>query len=659
MSKRRHGATGWQFSQCLLFTILLIAPLMYLSGCGSGQTDVGQSTSNSVPVSLSISMPQESAAASTSRSRFWATVQSWLPTPTNAWAVTYDLSELTVTVTDSDQQLLTTKTEPISSSHNSGDSIPINLEVPVGSGRIFAVSGVDRKSGRPILQGKSDPTTLTAGQAVTVPITLQAVSQLLLIITASSLPTGTVNQPYPTTTLTATGGAPPLTWDPVVTPPLPNGLTFNPNTATISGTPLNASKPTTHTFTVRDSTAPSNQTGTKGLLLTINSALTIDTTSLPSGTVGILYDVQLGASGGTPPYTWSIVGNDPTPAPGLTLSPAGHITGTPSTAQGNPLTRTYRVTDKGGVSRDTMLTITIGQQLAISTQASLPNGLVDTTYSATVTATGGTPPYTWSIVGGLMPAPGLFLSPSGTITGTPTTAGTFTGTYRVQDSNRAAVTKDLTLNVDTGTGTVTGIVLNEGACNNNNGKCDGFIGAIVAVNGTKISTSTGDNGNFILKNVPEGTQTLSISASGYASKTKTVTVPLGPPVDAGTITLNPAELANIQVTSYDAKLNLCFHPGFQKYPLNPLFNPEQSKYTVRLPSSTDVCIVMTRASLKQTVTLSEGDNTFEVLAPQGDPFPLNLYPIVFSNNLLFTIVVKSPDGFTQKTYTIEPLGFGF
>lgn len=82
MSEIRRGATGWPLSQDLLFPIILIVPLIYLSGCGSGQTDTA--AGNSVPVSLNISMPQESAAASTSESRFWAMLQRWLPTITEA-----------------------------------------------------------------------------------------------------------------------------------------------------------------------------------------------------------------------------------------------------------------------------------------------------------------------------------------------------------------------------------------------------------------------------------------------------------------------------------------------------------------------------------------------------------------------------------------------
>ena len=242
----------------------------------------------------------------------------------------------------------------------------------------------------------------------------------------------------------------------MVSPPLPNGLTFDPNTATISGTPLNASEPTTHTFTVRDSTAPSNQSGTKGLLLTINTNLTIDTISpLPSGTVGNFYSTLLTASGGTPPYSWSIDGGD-NPAPGLSFCPSGRclvgeeaipgeIFGVPKTA--GSFTRTYRVQDSNGVAMTKSLTLTVNRALTIDTD-SLPPVCPHFNYEAKLKASGGSPPYIWSIdsdAGPLLPAPGLSLSPSGAITGKPTAGGAFTRTYRVQDRNVKASTKRLTI----------------------------------------------------------------------------------------------------------------------------------------------------------------------------------------------------------------------
>jgi len=155
-----------------------------------------------------------------------------------------------------------------------------------------------------------------------------------LTITTSSLPEGAVNQPYPPTTLQATGGIQPYTWS--VTPVLPNGLQFNVlSPGTISGTPLNGTAgTTTHTFTVSDSDAPLNQTATTQLSLKINPAPTpLVITSpagitLPNAKVGKNYNTTLKGSGGILPYTWSITPALPT---GLLLNTStGAITGKPA-----------------------------------------------------------------------------------------------------------------------------------------------------------------------------------------------------------------------------------------------------------------------------------------------------------------------------------------
>jgi hypothetical protein len=67
---------------------------------------------------------------------------------------------------------------------------------------------------------------------------------------------------------------------------------------------------------------------------------------------------------------------------------------------------------------------------------SLPDGTVGTHYSQGITVTGGTAAYVFTLLGGHLP-PGLSLSPDGTITGTPTTAGTYAFTVKVLDSTPA------------------------------------------------------------------------------------------------------------------------------------------------------------------------------------------------------------------------------
>src|SRR4029434_1761146 len=73
-----------------------------------------------------------------------------------------------------------------------------------------------------------------------------------------------------------------------------------------------------------------------------------------------------------------------------------------------------------------------GNNVTITT-SSLPGGRVGSSYAATIAATGGTPPYKWSVVSGSVPS-GLSLSSSGDLSGTPQTAGTFTFTVQVADN---------------------------------------------------------------------------------------------------------------------------------------------------------------------------------------------------------------------------------
>jgi hypothetical protein len=91
------------------------------------------------------------------------------------------------------------------------------------------------------------------------------------------------------------------------------------------------------------------------------------------------------------------------------------------------------------------LTISSGLVTITTTSPLLP-AATNLGYLQTLAASGGNPPYTWSITSGTLPA-GLTLSASGGITGTPTTAGTSTFTARVTDSTFTTATQTYTLTV--------------------------------------------------------------------------------------------------------------------------------------------------------------------------------------------------------------------
>ena len=158
----------------------------------------------------------------------------------------------------------------------------------------------------------------------------------------------------------------------------------------------------------------------------------ITTTTLSGGKVGEAYSQTLAATGAAP-ITWSIESGS-LPA-GLTLS-GNTISGTPTTAG----TFTFTVKAGNSVGNDTReLSIVVqaapvepdpGQPPVITT-TTLSGGKVGEAYSQTLAATGAAP-ITWSIESGSLPA-GLTLS-GNTISGTPTTAGTFTFTVKAGNS---------------------------------------------------------------------------------------------------------------------------------------------------------------------------------------------------------------------------------
>jgi len=151
-----------------------------------------------------------------------------------------------------------------------------------------------------------------------------------LVISPAALPVAVINVPY-SATLTAVGGLQPFTWA-MASGTLPPGLTLSTSGANgiISGTPTVLGT-TTFKVQVTDSQTPTAAVDIASKSLTVNPTLSVTTTSLTSGSVGVAYNAALAASGGVPPYSWSVT-SGALPA-GLTISTSGLISGTP-TSQG-------------------------------------------------------------------------------------------------------------------------------------------------------------------------------------------------------------------------------------------------------------------------------------------------------------------------------------
>jgi hypothetical protein len=194
--------------------------------------------------------------------------------------------------------------------------------------------------------------------------------------------------------------------------------------------------------------AKSSITQTVALNVPINPAITTPAGALPGATFGAAYTTPLAATGGITPYTWTISqGALPT---GLAISSTtGAITGSPTA--GGTSSFSVTLTDSGSpaLTATTAFTLTTVYPTLSITTTSLPHGTEGTAYSATLAATGGSNAYTWTVTAGTgLSATGLSLSPSGAITGIPTTGETsIPVTIQVTDSagNTASATFTVTV----------------------------------------------------------------------------------------------------------------------------------------------------------------------------------------------------------------------
>jgi hypothetical protein len=321
--------------------------------------------------------------------------------------------------------------EPYSWSLTAGE-LPPGLTLNPSTGTI---SGTPTTAGTTTLGISLSDSSEPGPQTTTASGTLRVEAAPKLQIISTEIPPAVIGQPYRGLILT-TGGTPPLTWS-VSSGSLPAGLSLDPETGVVSGTPSHEG---TSKFTVQvvDSSSPTPQTQTAKLKLAVEAApkLAVATQSLAEATAGSSYSANLVATGGTSPYMWSVAsGSLP---PGMSISPeTGEISGTPTAA--GEYSFVAKATDSSLPTPQTTtasLTIVVAaaSPLTISSR-SVPGGVQGTYYSDELDAYGGVAPYTWSLSSGALPA-GLTLDPSsGSIYGQPKSYGTYSFTVSVSDSS--------------------------------------------------------------------------------------------------------------------------------------------------------------------------------------------------------------------------------
>ncbi len=254
------------------------------------------------------------------------------------------------------------------------------------------------------------------------------------VLGALSSTTWTVNQPGFSATIPITNATPPQ-GSFVTTTGLPPGLTasLNGNTITIAGTPTAAGAYGSVTIIVRG--ASGAPIASRTYSMTINAAPAVGSLGFPTQwTVGQAgYAGTIPISGGTGALTISSQTNLP---PGLSATLVGNLitfTGTP-TATGTYNNVQLTVQDATGATATGTYSITINPVPTLGALSNTVWTANESGFSSTVTVLGGTAPIGNLVATGL--PPGLTATQSGntiTISGTPTTAGTYSIQLAVQD----------------------------------------------------------------------------------------------------------------------------------------------------------------------------------------------------------------------------------
>ncbi len=256
----------------------------------------------------------------------------------------------------------------------------------------------------------------------------------------------------------ATGGASPHTY--ALTGPngtdlseVP-GLTFDPATRVLSGTPTRAGA-TTLTYTVTDSaTTPGRVTRT--FTVTVTRPISVAEVDDQTGEAGEAFTLTLpAATDGTAPYSYAVTGPNGADlddaVPGLTFDPATRVlSGAPTRAGATALT--YTVTDSATTPGRVTRTFTVTGPISI---AEVEDQTYEAGKDASLTlpeATGGTLPHAYTLTGpngtDLSEVPGLTFDPATRVlSGAPTRVGATTLTYTATDSEDNATATTFTVTV--------------------------------------------------------------------------------------------------------------------------------------------------------------------------------------------------------------------
>jgi hypothetical protein len=259
--------------------------------------------------------------------------------------------------------------------------------------------------------------------------------------------TGPAGTPF-SETFTQSGAIGTVTWS--ETGALPTGITLNPSTGVLSGTPLQGGC-FPITVTVTDSNGCTGAGPTYTLCITCPT-ITVTNPGVSTGTAGTAFSQTFTQSGGIGTMTWSETGALPS---GITLnSSTGVLSGTTSQVGTFPITVT--ATDSNGCQgTGPTYNLTINCQTITVTNPGVNTGTVDAPFSQTFTKSGILGTVTWTETGTL-PLGVALNSSTGVLSGTPGQPGSFPITVTATDTNGCSGTGPIyTLTIACQTITVT------------------------------------------------------------------------------------------------------------------------------------------------------------------------------------------------------------
>jgi hypothetical protein len=217
-----------------------------------------------------------------------------------------------------------------------------------------------------------------------------------LQIVSLTLPNAPKNKWY-STIVKAEGGKKPYVWS---VKNLPEGLSLDPNTGTISGIPENSINPTFE-LSVQDSDDP-KQEAHKEFKINVTDQLYIYTRNLPQGKKDIFYQAEIQGENGESPYQWRIFqGELPLGLNFYVNANKGIIEGTPAEAGAFQFMVSMDDNQMNGPVYQTY-TLTVIDDVSIPTQK-LETAKYASDYLYLLTAVNGKRPYVWSLPEGHLP----------------------------------------------------------------------------------------------------------------------------------------------------------------------------------------------------------------------------------------------------------------